>query len=66
VHTLALKGEYSRDIVRKVRVQAIRSEWVDADVGYGKESALLHALEDVNEVFVAHVRERQCVSAARP
>jgi len=46
-------------MVRAQRKRNVRFNWVSVDGGYGKEPALLRALEEDGEVFVADVHSNQ-------
>jgi len=63
---LTSKSEHALDIVRQARARGMRFEWVGVDAGYGKEPALLRALEDMKEVFVADVHRDQRVWTEEP
>src|SRR4051794_19991343 len=63
---VALKAELALEIVRAARARGMRFAWVGVDGGYGKEPALLRALDDAGEVFVADVHSTQMVWTEPP
>ena len=58
---LVTKTEHALEIVRQARARGLRFAWVSVDAGYGKDPALLRALDDAQEVFVADVQKKQRV-----
>src|SRR4051812_7110250 len=63
---LRSKAELALEIVRTARQRGMQFGWVGVDGGYGKEPALLRALDDVGEVFVADVHSSQMVWTEPP
>lgn len=63
---LRSKAELALEIVRTARQRGMRFAWVGVDGGYGKEPALLRALDDAGEVFVADVHSTQMVWTEPP
>lgn len=53
------KAQIALEMVRAQRKRNVRFNWVSVDGGYGKEPALLRALEEDGEVFVADVHSNQ-------
>ena len=66
VRQLRSKAELALEIVRAARARGMRFAWVGVDGGYGKEPALLRALDDAGEVFVADVHSTQMVWTEPP
>ena len=60
------KSDLALEIVRHQRALGVRFRWVGMDAGYGKEPALLRALEDDGEVFVADVHKDQRIYLEDP
>lgn len=57
----ATKSELALEMVLRQRANGIRFAWVGVDGGYGKDTPLLCALDDEQEVFVADVHKDQMI-----
>jgi SRSO17 transposase len=55
------KAQILLDMVRTQRARGVRFNWVSTDAGYGKDPALLRALEEDGETFVTDVHATQHV-----
>ena len=64
--TFQSKAQIALELVRTQRARGVRFNWVSMDAGYGKDPALLRALEDEQEVFVADVHADQRVWLDNP
>jgi len=60
------KSDLALEIVRDNRKLGVRFNWVGMDGGYGKDPALLRALEDDGEIFVADVHKDQLIYLEDP
>ncbi len=60
------KAQLALEMVRANRRRGVRFAWVGMDGGYGKEPALLRALDADGEVFPADVHKDQQVYVADP
>ena len=63
---LRSKAQLALEMVRAQRRLGVRFRWVGMDGGYGKDPALLRALDDDGEVFVADVHKDQRVYLEDP
>jgi SRSO17 transposase len=59
---MTTKAQHALDIVRKARARGVRFGWVGVDAGYGKDPALLRALDDAKEVFCVSAWKKDPVS----
>lgn len=66
VRTLTSKCEHALAIVRQARAGATRFAWVGVGADYAKEPAVLRALDDAGETFVADVHRAQRVWSENP
>lgn len=57
--TFKSKAQMALEMVRTARARGVRCHWVSLDGGYGKDPALLRALEAEREVFAADVHADQ-------
>lgn len=64
--TFKSKAQIALELVRTQRARGVRFHWVSMDAGYGKDPALLRALDDEQEVFVADVHADQCLWLDNP
>jgi SRSO17 transposase len=60
------KIELALQIVHHARDSGVRFEWVGVDGGYGHSFALLQALEDQGEVFVADIHSDRQIYSENP
>lgn len=60
------KPELALEMVRSVREQGARFQWVAADSVYGNDPSLLRALDDSGETFVVDVQRAQPVYLEDP
>lgn len=60
------KPELALEMVRSVREQGVRFQWVAADSVYGNDPSLLRALDDSGELFVVDVQRAQPVYLEDP
>ena len=60
------KSQLALEMVRDNRRLGVRFRWVGMDGGYGKEPALLRALADEGETFVADVHKDQVIDLDDP
>jgi SRSO17 transposase len=64
--TMRAKSALALEMVRAARARGMRFGWVGVDGGYGKEPAVLRALDDMGETFVADVHGTQRVWTEPP
>jgi SRSO17 transposase len=64
--TLRARIDLALAMVRAARARGMRFGWVGVDGGYGKEPALLRALDEMGETFVADVHGPQRVWTEPP
>lgn len=60
------KARMALELVRAARARGVRYHWVSLDGGYGKDPALLRALEDEGEIFAADVHADQRIWLENP
>lgn len=60
------KPEIALDIVKSLRSQGIRFDWIDADGLYGNDSKFVNALDDMGELFVLEIHSDQQVYLEDP
>lgn len=60
------KAQIALALVRTARARGVRYHWTGIDAGYGKDPALLRALDDDGETFVADVQASQRVWLENP
>jgi len=60
------KAEHALAMVRQARASGTRFTWTGLDGGYGKDPALLRALDADGEIFVADVHKSQIIYATDP
>ena len=63
---LKTKPQLALEMVQRARRNGVRFSWVAADGAYGKDRALLRALDDAGETFVFDVRRDQRVDLEDP
>jgi SRSO17 transposase len=63
---LKTKPALALEIVQRARRNGVRFSWVTADGGYGKNRALLRALDDAGESFVIDVHRDQRIYLEEP
>ena len=60
------KAQIALELVRTQRARGVRYHWVSVDAGYGKDPALLRALDGDGETFAADVQATQRVWLENP
>lgn len=60
------KTQLALELVRTQRARGVRFHWTSMDAGYGKDPALLRALDDENETFVVDVHASQRIWLHNP
>ena len=60
------KSQIALDIVKSLRSQGIRFDWIDADGLYGNDSKFANELDDLDELFLLEVHSDQLVYLEEP